>query len=135
MSNRNFALPQFSLRFIPIWRRNLLVWKKMAASSILGHLADPVIYMLGLGYGLGGMLPQMGGTVLYGIPGRRNGVLQHHEQRQFRGAVFRLLRACTNSAPGRRSSTRRSRWTTSCSSEIVWAASKSLLSGAGGAGW
>ena len=37
------------------------MWKKIAAPSILGHLADPVIYMLGLGYGLGSLLPTMGG--------------------------------------------------------------------------
>ncbi len=33
----------------------------MAGASVLGHLADPVIYMLGLGYGLGGMLPEING--------------------------------------------------------------------------
>ena len=33
----------------------------MAGASVLGHLADPVIYMLGLGYGLGGMLPKING--------------------------------------------------------------------------
>ena len=47
-----FALPRQSLRFIPIWQRHFLVWKKLAITSILGHLADPLIYMLGLGYGL-----------------------------------------------------------------------------------
>jgi lipooligosaccharide transport system permease protein len=56
-----FALPEFSRRFIPIWRRNFMVWKKMAGSVILGNLADPVIYMLGMGYGLGGMLPEISG--------------------------------------------------------------------------
>ena len=61
MSARDFALPKLSLRFFPIWRRHWLVWKKIAAPSILGHLADPVIYMLGLGYGLGTLLPEMGG--------------------------------------------------------------------------
>ena len=85
-----FALPEFSRRFIPIWRRNFMVWKKMAGSSILGHLADPVIYMLGLGYGLGGMLPQIGGTSYIAFLAAGNGVLQHHEQRQFRGVVFRF---------------------------------------------
>jgi lipooligosaccharide transport system permease protein len=39
-----------------------MVWRKVAATSILGHLADPVIYLLGLGYGLGSLLPQVGGT-------------------------------------------------------------------------
>jgi lipooligosaccharide transport system permease protein len=61
MSRRDFALPQFSRRFIPIWRRNFMVWRKMAGSAILGNLADPVIYMLGMGYGLGGMLPEISG--------------------------------------------------------------------------
>ncbi|HEX6735732.1 MAG TPA: ABC transporter permease [Azonexus sp.] len=47
--------------FLPVWRRNFLVWKKLALPSILGNLADPLIYMLGLGYGLGAMLPAIDG--------------------------------------------------------------------------
>lgn len=57
-----FALPRLSLRFYPIWQRHFLVWKKLAGSSVLGNIADPMIYLLGLGYGLGKLLPQMGGT-------------------------------------------------------------------------
>ncbi|MEW6313041.1 MAG: ABC transporter permease [Pseudomonadota bacterium] len=56
------APPSLSLRFLPIWRRNFLVWKKLAIPSILGNLADPMLYMLGLGFGLGGLLPQVDGT-------------------------------------------------------------------------
>lgn len=59
---RDFALPTMSMRFLPVWRRNLLVWRKLAGASILGNLADPLIYVLGLGYGLGSMLPQVGGV-------------------------------------------------------------------------
>lgn len=62
MSSHYFAAPRLSLRFFPIWRRHWLVWRKVAVPAILGHLADPVIYMLGLGYGLGSLLPEMGGT-------------------------------------------------------------------------
>jgi lipooligosaccharide transport system permease protein len=62
MSAKLYALPQLSLRFLPIWRRHALVWWKVAVPSILGHLADPLIYMLGLGYGLGTLIPEMGGT-------------------------------------------------------------------------
>ena len=51
-----------SLRFIHVWRRNLLVWRKLAIPSMLGNLADPLLYMIGLGYGLGSMLPQMQGV-------------------------------------------------------------------------
>ena len=52
-----FVLPRFSLRAIAVWRRNFLVWRKLAIPSVLGNLADPMIYLFGLGYGLGGMLP------------------------------------------------------------------------------
>lgn len=47
--------------WFPVWQRNFLVWRKLALPSILGNLADPLIYMLGLGYGLGAMLPSIGG--------------------------------------------------------------------------
>jgi lipooligosaccharide transport system permease protein len=62
MSTSRFALPTFSLRFISVWRRNLLVWRKLAIPSILGNFADPLIYMLGLGYGLGSLVPDVGGV-------------------------------------------------------------------------
>ena len=61
MRAKVFRLPAFSLRFIHIWRRNRLVWSKLAIPSMLGNLADPMLYMLGLGYGLGAMLPEVGG--------------------------------------------------------------------------
>ena len=57
-----FRLPILSLRFIPVWRRHYMVWKKLAIPSILGNLADPMLYMLGLGYGLGSLLPQVSGV-------------------------------------------------------------------------
>ena len=61
-SPRLFILPRPGLRWIPVWRRNFLVWRKLALPSVLGNLADPLIYMLGLGYGLGGLLPEVGGV-------------------------------------------------------------------------
>lgn len=60
--NHHFAPPALSLRFVPVWRRNFLVWRKLAIPSILGNLADPMIYMLGLGYGIGTLLPEVGGV-------------------------------------------------------------------------
>jgi lipooligosaccharide transport system permease protein len=57
----HFAVPRLSLRFVHVWRRNRLVWRKLAIPSMLGNLADPMLYMLGLGYGLGAMLPEVGG--------------------------------------------------------------------------
>jgi lipooligosaccharide transport system permease protein len=49
------------VRFVHIWRRNRLVWTKLAIPSMLGNLADPMLYMLGLGYGLGAMMPNVVG--------------------------------------------------------------------------
>lgn len=62
MNTRIFAAPRLSLRFLPVWRRHFLVWRKLTIPSILGNLADPLLYMLGFGYGLGAALPQMQGV-------------------------------------------------------------------------
>jgi lipooligosaccharide transport system permease protein len=56
-----YALPSLSGRFLPVWRRNVLVWRKLALPSMLGNLGEPLIYMLGLGYGLGSLLPDFTG--------------------------------------------------------------------------
>jgi len=61
MNARALVLPRLSLRFVHVWRRNRLVWRKLAIPSMLGNLADPMLYMLGLGYGLGAMLPEVAG--------------------------------------------------------------------------
>src|SRR6516164_10642244 len=53
--------PQLSARFAPVWRRNLLVWRKLAIASVLGNIADPLLYMLALGYGIGSFVPEVGG--------------------------------------------------------------------------
>ncbi|HTO44294.1 MAG TPA: ABC transporter permease [Burkholderiales bacterium] len=61
MRVQQFAPPRVSPRFVQIWRRNFLVWRKLAVSSMLGNLADPMFYMLGLGFGLGSLLPEVNG--------------------------------------------------------------------------
>jgi lipooligosaccharide transport system permease protein len=57
-----FAPPRLTGRWRAVWQRNFLVWKKLMIPSLLGNLADPLIYMLGLGYGLGALLPEVSGT-------------------------------------------------------------------------
>ena len=57
----HFYPPRLSTRWFAYWRRNFLVWKKLMIPSLLGNLADPLIYMLGLGYGLGALLPEVSG--------------------------------------------------------------------------
>lgn len=61
LAARYFLPPQPSLRFVPIWRRNFLVWRKLTIPSILGNLADPLLYMVGFGYGIGALVPEMQG--------------------------------------------------------------------------
>ena len=53
--------PSFSLRSFPVWRRNLLVWRKLAIASILGNIAEPMLYMLALGYGIGALIGEIDG--------------------------------------------------------------------------
>ncbi len=126
--NETLHFRSLSLRFFPIWQRHWLVWKKIAAPSILGHLADPVIYMLGLGYGLGSLLPEMGGmsymaflaagTVCYSTMNSASfealysGFARMHEQRTWE-AILNTPVSLDDVVL----------------SEILWAATKSLMSG------
>ena len=49
------------MRWIAVWRRNFLVWRKLLVASVLSNLADPLILLFGLGYGLGALLPSVAG--------------------------------------------------------------------------
>jgi len=49
------------MRWVAVWRRNFLVWRKLVIASVLTNLADPLILLFGLGYGLGALLPSMEG--------------------------------------------------------------------------
>ncbi|HUQ76866.1 MAG TPA: ABC transporter permease [Burkholderiales bacterium] len=49
------------MRWVSVWRRNFLVWRKLLIASVLSNLADPLIMLLGLGYGLGALLPSIEG--------------------------------------------------------------------------
>jgi lipooligosaccharide transport system permease protein len=62
MSAISYHLPVLSLRFVPVWRRNLLVWRKLAVASVIGNIAEPMITLLAFGYGLGSLLQQIEGV-------------------------------------------------------------------------
>ena len=57
-----FALPANGTNWIAVWRRNYLVWRKLAMASLFGNLADPMIYLFGLGFGLGLMVGRVDGV-------------------------------------------------------------------------
>lgn len=48
--------PSLSLRWWPVWLRNLLVWKKLALPSLVGNIAEPLMWLLAFGYGLGALV-------------------------------------------------------------------------------
>ena len=55
-------LPRNARNWIMVWYRNYMVWKKLAIPSMIGNLADPMIYLFGLGLGLGLLVGQVHGV-------------------------------------------------------------------------
>ncbi|WP_454711054.1 ABC transporter permease [Cupriavidus nantongensis] len=55
-------LPRNLRNWMMVWYRNYMVWKKLAIPSMIGNLADPMIYLFGLGLGLGLMVGQVDGV-------------------------------------------------------------------------
>ena len=48
--------PQLSWRWWPVFRRNLLVWRKLAVPSLVGNIAEPLITLVAFGYGIGALI-------------------------------------------------------------------------------
>ena len=46
---------------VKIWQRNLLVWRKLIGPSMAFSFGEPVIYLLGLGFGLGQFIGEVNG--------------------------------------------------------------------------
>ncbi|MES2362123.1 MAG: ABC transporter permease [Pseudomonadota bacterium] len=54
-----FRAPNISWRWLPVFRRNLLVWRKLAIPSLVGNIAEPLITLVAFGYGLGALVGQV----------------------------------------------------------------------------
>ena len=48
--------PQLTLRWWPVFLRNLLVWRKLAIPSLIGNIAEPLIWLVAFGYGMGALV-------------------------------------------------------------------------------
>ena len=59
MTQGLFRAPGISLRWLPVFRRNLLVWRKLAIPSLVGNIAEPLITLVAFGYGLGTLVGQV----------------------------------------------------------------------------
>ena len=114
--------------WLAVWRRNYLVWKKLAAESVLGNIVEPLFYLVGFGIGFGAIVPQIegvryiaylaGGTICYStmmsasFETLYSGFARMHVQRTWEGIL---------NAPVSLEDVVFAEW--------MWAASKSFLSG------
>ncbi|MDT7928629.1 ABC transporter permease [Tepidimonas sp.] len=57
--------PRPTRRFAAVWLRNLLVWRKLAIPSLVGNIAEPLIWLVAFGYGMGALV----GSVNLRLPG------------------------------------------------------------------
>ncbi|MFW7346383.1 MULTISPECIES: ABC transporter permease [unclassified Pigmentiphaga] len=57
-----WGLPRPGRGCVPVLRRNFLVWRKTALTTVLGDVMDPMVALLALGYGLGSLLPGIDGV-------------------------------------------------------------------------
>jgi lipooligosaccharide transport system permease protein len=49
----DLSLPRMRRGALAVWRRNVLVWRRLIAPAMVMNFGEPALYLLGLGYGLG----------------------------------------------------------------------------------
>ena len=54
-----WSLPRLRRGAIAVWRRNVLVWRRLIGPAIVMNFGEPALYLLGLGYGLGFFIGEM----------------------------------------------------------------------------
>jgi lipooligosaccharide transport system permease protein len=55
-------MPKPVHRWLAVWSRNALVWRKSVKTALLGGLAEPLFNLFALGYGLGGFVGKVQGV-------------------------------------------------------------------------
>ena len=55
----DLRLPRLRWRALTVWSRNLRVWRRLIGPAVLMNLGEPLIYLLGLGFGLGLFIDRM----------------------------------------------------------------------------
>jgi lipooligosaccharide transport system permease protein len=58
-SSSVWSAPRLSMRWWPVFLRNLLVWRKLAIPSLVGNIAEPLMWLVAFGYGLGALVGQV----------------------------------------------------------------------------
>jgi lipooligosaccharide transport system permease protein len=59
MGNGIWRFPELSPRWWPVFLRNLLVWRKLALPSLIGNIAEPLMWLVAFGYGMGALVGQV----------------------------------------------------------------------------
>ncbi|PUE12308.1 ABC transporter permease [Limnohabitans sp. T6-20] len=59
IQNNIWSAPRLSMRWWPVFLRNWLVWKKLAIPSLVGNIAEPLMWLVAFGYGLGALVGQI----------------------------------------------------------------------------
>jgi lipooligosaccharide transport system permease protein len=54
--NGVWRFPDLSPRWWPVFLRNLLVWRKLAIPSLVGNIAEPLMWLVAFGYGMGALV-------------------------------------------------------------------------------
>jgi lipooligosaccharide transport system permease protein len=54
-----WRVPSITWRWWPVFLRNLLVWKKLFWPSLIGNTAEPLIWLVAFGYGMGALVGQV----------------------------------------------------------------------------
>ncbi|NCV64097.1 MAG: nodulation protein NodJ, partial [Betaproteobacteria bacterium] len=44
------------LRFWPVFLRNFLVWRKLIIPSLIANIAEPLMWLVAFGYGIGALV-------------------------------------------------------------------------------
>lgn len=117
-----------SFRATRVWYRHYLVWRKTALASTVGSLGEPFLYLLGMGYGLGSFIGDVGDVsyLVYVAAGILASSTMHTATFEATyGGFTRMVQQKTYHAiivtPVRVADV--------VAGEILWAASKSLYAG------
>ncbi len=54
------SIPRFHKLALAIWARNFRVWRRLMGPMLMLHIGEPMIYLVGLGLGLGLFIGEMG---------------------------------------------------------------------------
>lgn len=118
----------WSLRWLAVWRRNGRVWSKLAGPALIGNIGEPLLYLLALGFGLGALVGEVEGLNYIAFLASGFVCASAMNTASFEGVYSAYTRMAVQET-----------WTSMLYTplsvadillgEVVWAASKALLSG------